>query len=217
MAKGEGKMEKVGRREFVKNAALGAVGLLILRNAKSAYSYQANEKLNIACVGVGGHGWSNLMAVSSENIVSLCDVDEQHASQAFNRYPDVPKFADFREMLDKMHNQIDAVVVTTPDHTHAVISVAAMKLGKHVYCEKPLTRTVYEARVMRETAAKQKVVTQMGNQGSATEGLRRAVELAWAGVIGEIREAHVWFGGGNHPVDRPSEEPQPPAGFNWDL
>jgi hypothetical protein len=217
MAKGEGKMEKVGRREFVKNAALGAAGLLILRNAKSAYSYQANEKLNIACVGVGGHGWSNLMAVSSENIVALCDVDEQHASQAFNRYPDVPKFADFREMLDKMHNQIDAVVVTTPDHTHAVISVAAMKLGKHVYCEKPLTRTVYEARVMRETAAKQKVVTQMGNQGSATEGLRRAVELAWAGVIGEIREAHVWFGGGNHPVDRPSEEPQPPPGFNWDL
>ncbi|MFN3421757.1 MAG: Gfo/Idh/MocA family protein, partial [Armatimonadota bacterium] len=190
-------MERLGRREFVKKAALGATGLVILRNSKSAWSYQANEKLNIACVGVGGHGWVNLMAVSSENIVALCDVDEEHASQAYQRYPDVPKFSDFREILDKMHKQIDAVVVTTPDHTHAVISVAAMKLGKHVYCEKPLTRTVYEARVMRETAAKHKVITQMGNQGSATEGLRRAVELAWAGVIGEIREAHVWLGRGN--------------------
>jgi len=198
------------RRNFVKKAAVGSVGLVLLRNPNSIWSYQANERLNIALVGVGGHGWANLNAVAGENIVALCDVDEQHAARAYQRFPDVPKFVDFREMLDKMHKQIDAVVVTTPDHTHAVISVAAMKLGKHVYCEKPLTRTVYEARVMREVAAKQKVVTQMGNQGSATEGLRRAVELAWAGVVGEIREAHIWFGGGNNPVDRPREEQTPP-------
>ncbi|MCS7192537.1 MAG: Gfo/Idh/MocA family oxidoreductase, partial [Armatimonadetes bacterium] len=184
-------MKRTSRREFFKKAALGATSLIILRNSQSVWSYQANEKLNIACVGTGGHGWANLMAVSSENIVALCDVDEKYAAQSYQRYPDVPKFADFRQMLDKMHNQIDAIVVTTPDHTHAVISVAAMKLGKHVFCEKPLTRTVYEARVMRETAVKRKVITQMGNQGSATESLRRAVELAWAGVIGEIREAHV--------------------------
>ncbi len=210
-------METMKRRQLLRGGVVGGVSFLLLRNASSAWSYQANERLNIAVVGVGGHGWSNLNAVASENIVALCDVDEEYAARAYQRFPDAPKFADFREMLDKMHRQIDAIVVTTPDHTHAVVSVAAMRLGKHVFCEKPLTRTVYEARVMREVAAKQKVVTQMGNQGSATEGLRRAVELAWAGVIGEIREVHVWFGGGNGPGDRPRDEPPPPPGLHWDL
>ncbi len=205
------------RRKLLRTAGLSGVGLLILRDAKSAWSYQANEKLNIACIGVGGHGFSNLNNVSSETVVALCDVDEQHAASAFQRFPDVPKYHYFLKMLEERHRQIDAVVVTTPDHTHAVVSVMAMKLGKHVYCEKPLTRTVYEAKVMRETAAKRKVVTQMGNQGSASEGLRRAVELAWAGVIGEVREAHVWFGGGNSPNDRPKDEPTIPQGFDWDL
>lgn len=155
-----------------------------------------------------------------ENIVALCDVDWQSAAGTFQKFPNAKRFKDFRKMLYEMANEIDAVVVATPDHTHAIVSVAAMKLGKHVYCEKPLTRTVYEARVMREVAAKQKVVTQMGNQGSATEGLRRAVELAWAGVVGEIREAHIWFGGGNNPVDRPREEQTPLKGSTgicgWD-
>ncbi len=109
------------------------------------------------------------------------------------------------------------MVVSTPDHTHAVAAVAAMKLGKHVYCEKPLTRTVHEARVMRQTARQHKVVTQMGNQGSASEALRRAVELAWAGTVGEIREAHVWLAGGNGPEDRPKDEPPVPPGLDWDL
>ena len=120
-------------------------------------------------------------------------------------------------MFDEMEKQIDAVLVATPDHTHAVAAVAAMKLGKHVYCEKPLTRTVHEARVMRETAAKHKVVTQMGNQGSAENRLRRAVELVWGGVIGEVREAHIWFDGGNGPMKRPTETPPVPEGLNWDL
>jgi hypothetical protein len=109
------------------------------------------------------------------------------------------------------------VVVATPDHTHAVAAVAAMKRGKHVYCEKPLTRTVQEARVMRETAARHKVVTQMGNQGSASSKLRRAVELAWGGVLGEIREAHVWFHGGNGPMKRPTDRPPVPPSLDWDL
>jgi predicted dehydrogenase len=116
-----------------------------------------------------------------------------------------------------MEKQIDAVLVATPDHTHAVAAVAAMKLGKHVYCEKPLTRTVHEARVMRETATRHKVVTQMGNQGSAETRLRRAVELVWGGAIGEVREAHVWFDGGNGPMKRPTETPPAPEGLNWDL
>jgi len=138
-------------------------------------------------------------------------------AEAAQRFPSAKRYVDFRRMLDEMHAQIDAVVVSTPDHTHAVAAVVAMKLGKHAFCEKPLTRTVHEARVMRETAARQKVVTQMGNQGSASEGLRRAVELAWAGVVGEVREAHVWHAGGNGPADRPKEGPVIPEGFHWDL
>ena len=126
-------MKPVGRREFVKSATLGGAGFLFLRHARSVESYQANERLNIAIVGAGGHGWANLNAVAGENIVALCDVDEEYAARAFQRFPDAPKFADFREMLDKMHHQIDAVVVTTPDHTHAVISVAAMTLGCLLY------------------------------------------------------------------------------------
>lgn len=209
--------QRSSRREFLKNTAMAGIGFLVLSSGKLVRSYAANERLNIAIIGAGGYGWANLNAVSGENIVAICDVDERHAADAFKRYPDIPKYADFRKMLDEMHKQIDAVVVTTPDHTHAVASVAAMKLGKHVFCEKPLTQTVYEARVMRETAAKHKVFTQMGNQGSATEGLRRAVELAWAGIIGEVREAHVWFVGGNGPSDRPKDEPPIPEGLHWEL
>jgi predicted dehydrogenase len=116
-----------------------------------------------------------------------------------------------------MDKQVEAVIVATPDHTHAVAAVAAMQLKKHVYCEKPLTRTVYEARVMRETAARYGVVTQMGNQGSAEKRLRRAVELVWGGVIGDVREAHVWFDGGNGPLKRPTETPPVPSTLDWDL
>ena len=120
-------------------------------------------------------------------------------------------------MFDAMDKQIDAVVVATPDHTHAVAAVAAMKRSKHVYCEKPLTRTVHEARVMRQTAARHKVITQMGNQGSAENGLRRAVELVWDGTIGEVSEAHVWFDGGNGPQKRPLEKMPVPSSLDWDL
>jgi hypothetical protein len=120
-------------------------------------------------------------------------------------------------MFDERGNQIDAVLVATPDHTHAVAAITAMKHGEHVYCEKPLTRTVHEARLMRQTAARQKVVTQMSNQGSAENGLRRAVELVWAGTIGEVREAHVWFDGGNGPLKRPADSPPIPESLDWDL
>jgi hypothetical protein len=190
------------RRGFLKNTAVGGLGLLLLRESASAFGYQANEKLNIAIIGACGQGEGNTGAVAGET---------------HKRFPNTKRYADFRKMFDEIHRQIDAVVVSTPDHTHAVAAVAAMKLGKHVYCEKPLTRTVYEARVMRETAAKHKVVTQMGNQGSASEALRRAVELAWAGTVGELREAHLWLAGGNGPQDRPKDEPPVPPGLEWDL
>jgi len=211
---------KTGRRSFLARTTLGGLGglgVLILPRGASALGYKANEKLDLAIVGAGGRGASNLGDVSSENIVALCDVDEKRTAEAARQFPDAKCHVDFRKMLDEMHGQIDAVVVSTPDHTHAVATVAAMKLGKHAYCEKPLTRTVVEARTMRETAAARGLVTQMGNQGSASEGLRRGVELAWAGVIGEVREANVWFGGGNGPADRPQEQPPVPEGLHWDL
>jgi hypothetical protein len=191
--------------------------LLVLRDSKLAFGYAANDKLNVASIGVAGMGWGNLGNVSGENVVALCDVHESRAAKAFEKHPQAKRYQDFRRMLDELDQQIDAVVVSTPDHTHAVAAVAAMKRGKHVYCEKPLTRTVFEARVMRETAAKHRVVTQTGNQGSASEGVRRSVELAWAGTIGEISEAHVWFGGGDGPKQRPQDEPPVPPDVAWDL
>jgi len=207
----------LSRRKFITASAIGATGLVILRDARSARASWANEKLNIAIIGACGQGESNTAAVAGENLVALCDVDERRADEVHKKYPKARRYADFRKMLDELHRGIDAVVVSTPDHTHAVAAVAAMKLGKHVYCEKPLTRTVQEARVMRQTARENKVVTQMGNQGSASEALRRAVELAWAGTVGELREAHLWLAGGNGPQDRPKDQPPVPPGLHWDL
>jgi len=209
------------RREFLKSATLGSIGLLILRNPKSAWSYQANNKLNMAFVGAGGQG-GGLIGIFSgmgENVVALCDVDDQRAADSYKRFPNAKKFKDFRKMLDEMANEIDAVVVATPDHTHAVASVAAMKLGKHVYCEKPLTWCIGEARVMRQVALEKKVVTQMGNQGTGDNNLRRAVQVVWSGVIGQVREVHIWS---NRPIwpqgmDRPKETPPVPPHLDWDL
>jgi hypothetical protein len=210
---------RLSRRNFLRKSAKAGAGLLILRNSRLAFAYDANSKLNIAGIGVGGQGRGSLDAFYSmgNNLVALCDVDSNRAGDIYQKHPEAKAYQDFRRMFDEMDKQIDAVLVATPDHTHAVASVAAMKLGKHVYCEKPLARTVHEARVMRETAAVHKVVTQMGNQGSANSRLRRAVELVWGGVIGEVREAHVWFDGGNGPMKRPTDAPPVPQGLNWDL
>ncbi|HUT37629.1 MAG TPA: Gfo/Idh/MocA family oxidoreductase [Planctomycetota bacterium] len=208
----------LSRRRFLQTSTAGAAGLVILSDSRSAAAAAANEKLNIAGIGVGGQGAGDVGAAGSgNNIVALCDVDARRAAGTFKRFPAAKQYQDFRKMLDEMHAQIDAVVVATPDHTHAVAAVAAMKLGKHIYCEKPLTRTVYESHLMRQTAAKHKVVTQMGNQGSASEALRRAVELAWAGTCGELRECHVWLANGDGPQERPKDTPPVPAGLDWDL
>lgn len=209
----------LNRRHFLATSAQAGAGLLILRNSKLAFGTEANSKLNIAGIGVGGQGRGQLDAFAhlGHNLVALCDVDTRRAGDIYQKHPGAKVYQDFREMFDEMEKQIDAVMIATPDHTHAVAAVAAMKLGKHVYCEKPLTRTVHEARVMRETAALHNVVTQMGNQGSADRRLRRAVELVWGGVIGEVREAHVWFDGGNGPLKRPTATPPVPEGLNWDL
>ena len=212
------------RRQFVRHAVLAgsaAAGAgAITRPALSA-SRSPNEKLNIAVIGPGGRGGANLQGVRSENIVALCDVDDRRAADAFKKFPKAKKYRDFRKMLTEMDKQIDAVVVSTPDHTHAVASVMAMKMGKHCYCEKPLTWCVHEARVVRRTAAKHKVATQMGNQGSASAGLRSGVKVLQAGIIGKVREIHIWS---DRPFEewaqgkrRPKDTPPVPAGLDWDL
>jgi predicted dehydrogenase len=209
----------IGRREFLR-AIAGGVSLIVLRNGSSAYSYQANQRLNVAIVGCGGRGiWfvSNIKNWG-QNLVAMCDVDEQKAEKAFKIFPDVPKYRDFRKMFDEMEKQIDAVIVATPDHTHAVISVRAMRMEKHVFCEKPLAHNIYEARLMRQVAKEKGVATQKGNQGVSSPEFRRGVELVWDGVIGKVTEVHVWNTGGD-PGKRPrptGEFPVPPH-FDWDL
>ena len=185
-----------------------------------------NNKLNIAGIGIGGQGGEDIKEVSAENIVALCDVDEDHAAHTFNKYPNAKRFKDYRKMLDE-EKGIDAVVVGTPDHQHAIVSITAIKHGKHVYCEKPLTRTVFEARAVAKAAREAKVVTQMGNQGMAFDGNRLINEWLWDGAIGPVREAHVWSDRPTHRgkvplwwaqgIDRPKEEPAVPPTLDWDL
>ncbi|MCY3024513.1 MAG: Gfo/Idh/MocA family oxidoreductase, partial [Planctomycetota bacterium] len=191
----------VTRRSVLKGLAQSAASVLLLENALAARSYAANEKLNLAHIGVGGRGTELLGSFCTQaNVVALCDVNKSKAQRMFDKFPAAPRFEDFRKMLDEKAKEIDAVVVATPDHTHAVAAVAAMKAGKHVYVEKPMAGCVYEARVMRETAEKQKVATQMGNQGSSSGQFRRGVELIQDGALGEIKEVYVWNCGGGADV-----------------
>jgi len=204
------------RREFLKQSAWAGAGLLVLRSGMLAHGQSPNEKLNIAVIGVNGRGAADLSGVKSENIVALCDADETMAAQARTRYPDAKFYTDFRKLLDQ--KGIDAVVVATPDHTHAPATMMALKAGKHVYCEKPLTHSVYEARVVAETAAKKKRVTQMGIQIHNDEtNYRRVVEAVRKGAIGPIAEVHVWCGKAWVGHDRPTDTPPVPAGLNWDV
>jgi len=210
----------VNRRRFLAGVAVGGAGLIILPHAASARSYRANEKLNIALVGVGSRGKHFLRAIPhiGENLVALCDVNQQKTDGPSKDLPGTRKFRDFRKMFDAMEREIDAVVVATPVHTHAVIANAAMRLGKHVYVEKPVSHDVAEARAMRDLARRQNVATQMGNQGMATDSFRRTLELIQDGAIGEIREAHVLFeSGGTGPMERPQEKPPVPETLDWDL
>ncbi|HEU0141406.1 MAG TPA: Gfo/Idh/MocA family oxidoreductase [Bryobacteraceae bacterium] len=180
-----------------------------------------NEKLNIAAIGAGGKGYSDLKGCETENIVALADPDEKRAARTFNEYPQVPKYKDFRRMLDKEEKNIDAVTVSTPDHTHAIASMWAMARGKHVYCQKPLTRTVWEAQQLKEAAAKYKVATQMGNQGYSNDGARLCAEIIWNGDIGNVTEVHAWT---NRPLkywpqgpDVVPQEAAVPSTLDWDV
>jgi hypothetical protein len=178
-----------------------------------------SEKLNIAGIGFGGRGAGDLAEVGSENIVALCDVDEKYAAGVFKQYPKAKKYRDFRKMLDEEGKSIDAVIIATPDHSHAVIAMTALKMGKHVYCEKPLTHSIWEARQLTEAARRAKVATQLGNQGQASEGTRLVCEFIRAGAIGQVREVHSWCNRYISPrgIDRPKETPAVPETLDWDL
>ena len=211
----------ISRRDFVGGAAAAMAFTIVPRHVLGGAGYTPpSEKLNIAGIGIGGQGAEDLKEMESENIVALCDVDDEYAAKTFNKYPKAKKYRDFRRMLEKQKD-IEAVVVATPDHTHAIISMAAIKAGKHVYCEKPLTHTIYEVRKLAEAAREAKVVTQMGNQGQAFEGPRLLCEWIWDGAIGPVREVHVWSDrpAGMWPqgVERPKERPEVPATLDWDL
>ncbi len=217
----------VTRRNFLRATSVAASFMVVPRHVLGGAGQTApSEKLNIAGVGIGGQGGSDIHQVDSQNIVALCDVDWDHAARLFKDYPGAKRYKDFRVMLDQQKD-IDAVVVGTPDHAHAVVSMAAIKRGKHVYCEKPLTRTIFEARSLAQAAREHRVATQMGNQGMAFEGNRLINEWLAAGVIGPVREAHVWSDRPTHKgrlplwwaqgVERPKDTPAVPATLDWDL
>jgi predicted dehydrogenase len=205
----------MNRRAFLRTSA--AAGAWIA-GVQRGYGQEksANARLNVAVVGVAGmRGSAHLAGCASENIVALCDVDEGFLGKAAEKLPKASKWADFREMLDR-DKSIDAVCVSTPDHLHAPIGVRAMRLGKHLYSEKPLAHSIHEARTMREVAAQAKVATQMGTQIHAGENYRRVVELIRAGAIGRIKEVHVYVGGAWTADGWPKDDPVPP-GLSWDL
>src|SRR5690554_289906 len=215
-------MTTYSRRQFLKTAAVGAAGLTVVPNTvlgKAKGYTSPSDKLNIAGIGVGGMGRRNLANMNTENIVALCDVDWRYASKTFKDYPKAKQFKDWRKMLDKMGNSIDAVMVATPDHTHAGVAAHAMTLGKHAYVQKPLTHSVYESRLLTNLAKKHKVATQMGNQGNSFDWCRQLTEWVQSGVIGDVYEAHCW-------TDRPIwpqglAEPKGgmsiPKTLDWDL
>ncbi len=182
--------------------------------------YEKLGKLNVAVIGCGGKGYSDMKACKNENIVALCDVDSKRAERAFKENEKARKYEDFRVMLDK-EKYLDAVVVSTPDHTHAVAAVAALERGLHVFCQKPLTHSVEEARTLRMLAQRGRMVTQMGNQGTSMEGVRRACELVRSGAVGEITEAHVWTdrpkGWWNQNMNAPTDVQVIPKTLRWDL
>jgi predicted dehydrogenase len=210
----------ISRRSFVGGMATAAGITLVPRQVLGGKGFQApSDRLNIAAIGSGGMGAVNIERCGHENIVALCDVDEERAAKTFEKYPQVPKYKDFRVMLEKQKD-IDAVIIATPDHVHAVAAMAAMQLGKHVYVQKPLARSVGEVRRLTEAARRYKVATQMGNQGQSGDGVRLISEWIRDGALGPVREVHCWT---NRPVwpnqgmGRPKDQLEIPRTLDWDL
>lgn len=215
--------KKLSRRKFIKNSAVTGAGFMIVpRAVLGGKGYVApSDQINVAGIGIGGRGGRIIQEASQVpgvNIISLCDVDLKYASKVFAAYPKASTYQDFRKMYDQ-EKDIDAVMVGTPDHTHAICAMPAIQRGKHVYVEKPLTHNIHEARMLTEAAKKHKVATQMGNQGNSGEGVRLIEEWFNAGVIGEVKKVHCWT---NRPiwpqgVDTPKGTHSIPKDLNWDL
>jgi len=209
------------RRDFIKKSGLAVGAVTILpSHVVSGLGYTApSDKLNIAGIGVGGMGFANLKNLKSENVVALCDVDWKYAKGCFDAYPKAKKYWDFRRMYDEMGDDIDAVVIATADHTHAITAADAITMGKHVYLQKPLTHSVYESRLLTKLAAKYNVATQMGNQGASGEGVAKVCEWIWNGEIGEVKRVEsftdrpIWPQG----LNTPEQGQWVPDTLNWDL
>ena len=218
------KSDSFTRRQFLSRTTL-AVGAATFSFPYVGRVLGANERINVACIGVNGKGDSDSSDASGcgGNIVAICDVDQnsldRKAKQFKQKFPELKQYKDYRKMLDEIGKDIDAVTVSTPDHNHGVAAIRAMKMGKHCFCQKPLVQTVLEARTVRQLAKEKNLATQMGNQGSAASGLRRAVEVIQAGVIGKPLELHVWSNRPHWPqgVNRPEGEDPVPDTLNWDA
>lgn len=217
------KINQSSRRNFIRNTSLAAAGFFIVPRHVLGRGYIApSDKLNIAGIGAGGKGTSDLTEFAKSpkvNIVALCDVDDRQAVNSRKNFPNAKYYRDFREMLDKEKNSIDACSVSTPDNTHAVAALSAMQLGKHVYVQKPLTHDIYEARTLTEAAKRYKVVTQMGNQGGSGDGVRKMKEMVDAGLIGKVHTVHCWT---NRPVwpqgiPTPAGSHEVPKDIDWNL
>ncbi|NIM51272.1 MAG: Gfo/Idh/MocA family oxidoreductase [Gemmatimonadales bacterium] len=211
----------IARRTFMSDMAAAAAAFHIVpRYVLGGPGFRApSDKLNVACIGVGGMGHSDVRGVSGENVYALCDVDDRRAARSFDEHPRAKRYKDFRVMLERDGDNIDAVTVSTPDHTHAVAAMMALKMGKHVYCQKPLTRTIWESQQLAGAARDARVSTQMGNQGHSWEGTRQIREWVEAGWIGTVREVQYWT---NRPIwpqaiDRPLEAHHVPQRLDWDL
>lgn len=215
------KASKLNRREMIAaGTAAWAAATIVPRHVLGQGQTPPSEKLNVAAVGVGGMGTGDIANAASENVIALCDVDQNALARNVQRFPSAKLYTDFRKLLDE-EKSLDAVMCATPDHLHAVVSIAAMKAGKHVHCQKPLTHSVYEARMMGQVARETGVATQMGNQGQASEQARLLCETIWSGAIGTVREVHA--GSNRYPpisprgIPRPKETPPVPEWLNWDL
>jgi len=214
------------RRRFLGTGAAVAAFTIVPRHVLGGAGFvPPSEKLNIAGIGIGGKGFRDLNGAASENIVALCDIDDNYAAKAYNAFPKAKRWKDYRKMLEEQKD-IDAVVIATPDHLHATITMMALKMKKHVYCEKPLTHSIYEARQISKAAKEASVATQMGNQGQAGEKTRRLREVIWDGAIGDVTEVHVWTDRPNRGltdvywpqgISRPKDTPPVPSHIDWDL
>lgn len=209
------------RRKFIKSTIAVGTGITIVPSfAISGLGHKApSDKMNIVGIGVGGKGKGNLGGMNTENIIGLCDVDWKYASNCFKAFPRAKKYKDWRKMFDEMGKSIDGVMVATPDHTHALVAATAMTMNKHVYCQKPLTHSIYESRLLTKLASEYKVATQMGNQGNSGDGVRQLCEWIWNGEIGEVKEAHAWTDRPIWPqgLERPTEVMNIPDTLDWDL